>query len=134
MGCFVGVDSIGRCCFLFEITPPKTNSLPPKIGLPKRKLVFQPSIFTCELLVSGSVVGKKHAHPKLDLFHRPSKYIIRCFSLEPLETLEIQPFPQRLGCLLRVYIAGQPSATLTYPLRNKGLTRPYEGKPMVNRP
>ena len=37
------------------ITLPETNSSPLKIGLPKRKIVFQPSIFRCELLVSGRV-------------------------------------------------------------------------------
>ena len=36
-------------------TLPKTNSSPLKIGHPKRKIVFQPSIFRCELLVSGRV-------------------------------------------------------------------------------
>ena len=30
-------------------TPPKTNSSPLKIGHPKRKLVFQPSIFRCHV-------------------------------------------------------------------------------------
>ena len=37
------------------IAVPETNSSPLKIGHPKRKLVFQPSIFRCELLVSGRV-------------------------------------------------------------------------------
>ena len=32
---------------------PKTNSSPLKLSHPKLKLVFQPSIFRCELLVSG---------------------------------------------------------------------------------
>ena len=37
-------------------TLPETKSSPLKIGrLPKRKVVFQPSIFRCELLVSGRV-------------------------------------------------------------------------------
>ena len=36
-------------------TLPETNSSPLKIGLPNRKVVFQPSIFRDELLVSGSV-------------------------------------------------------------------------------
>ena len=35
----------------------KLTFSPLKIGHPKRKLVFQPSIFRCELLVSGSVLG-----------------------------------------------------------------------------
>ena len=34
-----------------------SNSSPLKIGLPNRKVVFQPSIFRGELLVSGRVVG-----------------------------------------------------------------------------
>ena len=37
-------------------TLPKTNSSHLKIRCPKRKFVFQPSIFRCELLVLGSVV------------------------------------------------------------------------------
>ena len=36
-------------------TLPETNSSPLKIGLPNRKVVSQPSIFRCELLVSGRV-------------------------------------------------------------------------------
>ena len=32
-------------CFVFSCTLPETNSSPLKIGLPKRKLVFQSSIF-----------------------------------------------------------------------------------------
>ena len=36
-------------------TLPETNSLPLKIGLPKSKVVFQPSIFRGELLVLGRV-------------------------------------------------------------------------------
>ena len=40
------------------IYTPETNSSPLKIGHPKRKLVFQPSIFRCELLVSGRVERK----------------------------------------------------------------------------
>ncbi len=38
-------------------TPQKTNIAPEKMD-PKRKVVFQPSIFRCELLVSGSVLSK----------------------------------------------------------------------------
>ena len=38
------------------LTLPKTNSSPLKISYPKKKLVFQPSIFRCELLVSGYLV------------------------------------------------------------------------------
>ena len=38
-----------------NFTLPETNSSPLKIGLPKRNIVFQPSIFRCELLVLGSV-------------------------------------------------------------------------------
>ena len=37
---------------------PKTNSSPPKIGLltpQKERIVFQPSIFRCELLVLGMI-------------------------------------------------------------------------------
>ena len=37
-------------------TLPKTNSSPLKMGLPNRKVVFQPSIFRGELLVSGDVL------------------------------------------------------------------------------
>ena len=36
-------------------TLPETNSSPLKIGLPNRKVVFQPSIFRCEVLVSWRV-------------------------------------------------------------------------------
>ena len=39
--------------FVICITLPETNISPLKIGHLKRKLVFQPSIFTCELLVQG---------------------------------------------------------------------------------
>ncbi len=46
-------------------TLPETNSSPLKIGLPKRKVTFQPSIFRCELLVSGRVI-----HPRLILMFR----------------------------------------------------------------
>ena len=38
------------------VTLPETNSSPLQIGHPNRKLVFQSSIFRCELLVSGRVV------------------------------------------------------------------------------
>ncbi len=37
-------------------TLPETNSLHLIIGFSKRKVIFQPSIFRCELLVSGRVV------------------------------------------------------------------------------
>ena len=37
-------------------TLPKANKSHLTIGHPKRKLVFQPSIFRCELLVSGRVL------------------------------------------------------------------------------
>ena len=36
-------------------TLPETNSSPLKLGLPKRKLIFQPSIVRGELLVLGRV-------------------------------------------------------------------------------
>ena len=39
----------------WRITLPETNSSHLKIGHPKRKLVFQTSIFRCELLVLGRV-------------------------------------------------------------------------------
>ena len=39
------------------VTLPKTNSSPLKIGLPKRKFIFQPSIFRGELLVSRRSQG-----------------------------------------------------------------------------
>ena len=39
----------------WPITLPETNSSPLKVGHPKRKLVFQPSIFRGKLLVSGRV-------------------------------------------------------------------------------
>ena len=38
------------------ITLLETNSSPEKIGHPKRKVVFQPSIFRCELLVSVRIL------------------------------------------------------------------------------
>ena len=41
--------------FFVMVTLPETNSSPLKIGHPKRKVVFQSSIFRCELLVSGRV-------------------------------------------------------------------------------
>ena len=34
-----------------------------KIGDPKRKLFFQPSIFRCELLVSGRVISRSQIMP-----------------------------------------------------------------------
>ena len=40
-------------------TLPETN-IALKIGVPKRKLIFQPSIFTCDLLVSGRVYSLTH--------------------------------------------------------------------------
>ena len=39
-----------------KYTLPETNSSPLKMGLPKRKVVFQPTTFRCELLVSGRVI------------------------------------------------------------------------------
>ena len=39
------------------VTLPETNSSHLKIGHPERKWIFQPSIFGCELLVSGRVIG-----------------------------------------------------------------------------
>ena len=58
--------------FLFKILIsrvyvfPETNSSPLKIGHPKRKLVFQPSIFRCKLLVLGRVTHstRKNAKPE----------------------------------------------------------------------
>ncbi len=44
--------------FIYQSTLPETNSSPLKIGLPNRKVVFQPSIFRGELLVSGRVFLK----------------------------------------------------------------------------
>ena len=49
----------GTCWFYCSniISPlPETNSSPLKKGHPKRKLVFQPSIFRCYVLVLGRVV------------------------------------------------------------------------------
>ena len=43
---------------------PETNISPLKIGLPKRQLVFQPSIFRCK--VSFSEAKKKKRHPRAD--------------------------------------------------------------------
>ena len=37
-------------------TLPKTNRSPTKIGHPKRKIIFQPSMVRCELVVSGKVI------------------------------------------------------------------------------
>ena len=48
-------------------TLPETNSSPLKIGVPKRKLVFQPSIFTCDLLVSGRVYSLTHVKSRSNL-------------------------------------------------------------------
>ena len=39
-----------------ELTLPETNSLPLKIGLLPPKEILQPSIFRCEVLVSGRVI------------------------------------------------------------------------------
>ncbi len=50
----------------FSATLPKTNSSPLKIGHPKRKLRFQPSIFRCELLVSGRVIFLREANFRLN--------------------------------------------------------------------
>ena len=38
---------VGRSASFLIITLPKTNSSPLKIGHPRRKVVFQPSIFRC---------------------------------------------------------------------------------------
>ncbi len=50
-------------------TLPETNSSPLKIGLPKRKVVFQPSIFRCyvsfrEGIYSLIIVSRSHLDPK----------------------------------------------------------------------
>ena len=42
----------GRPSWLFQLQKPETNSSPLKIGHPKRKQVFQPSIFRCKFAVS----------------------------------------------------------------------------------
>ena len=42
-------------CYLGGCTLPKTNIAPENRPGPKRKLVFQPSIFGCKLFVSGMV-------------------------------------------------------------------------------
>ena len=47
---FEGSGSLGQVNTL-----PKTNKSSPKIGHPKRKFIFQSSIFRCELLVSWGV-------------------------------------------------------------------------------
>ena len=47
-------QSNNRSWTFMNYTLPETN-IALKIGHPKRKLVFQPSIFRCELLVSGRV-------------------------------------------------------------------------------
>ena len=44
--------------FTRHVTPPKTYNSPLKIGLPKRNVIFQPSIFRHELLVSGRVARR----------------------------------------------------------------------------
>ena len=41
---------------ILVVTLPKTSKSPLKISLPKRKFIFQPSIFRCKLLVSGRVI------------------------------------------------------------------------------
>ena len=49
---------LGYICNFFVATLPKTNSSPLKIGHPKRKLVFQPSIFRCHVSFrEGSYYG-----------------------------------------------------------------------------
>ena len=45
-----GIRSVGSA-----VTPRKFNSSPLKIGLPKRKFIFQTLIFRGELLVSGRI-------------------------------------------------------------------------------
>ena len=47
---------IKHTVYILKYTLPETNSSHLKIGHPKRKLIFQPSIFGCELLVSGRVM------------------------------------------------------------------------------
>ena len=49
-------------------TLPETNSLPMKIGHPKRKLVFQPSIFRCENVSFREGILVEHS---LQIFHLP---------------------------------------------------------------
>ena len=41
---------------ILVVTLPKKGKSPLKISLPKRKFIFQPSIFRCKLLVSGRVI------------------------------------------------------------------------------
>ena len=54
----------------FKIHLPKTNSLPLKIGHPKRKLVFQPSFFLGQTLVSRRVfVGNCCSRQEAAQFH-----------------------------------------------------------------
>ena len=52
-----GLWSTGSAVY---VTLPKANSSPMKIGHPKRKVVFQPSIFRGEMLVSGRVRPSSH--------------------------------------------------------------------------
>ena len=61
-------------CFLDFVlfgTLPETNSSPLKRGLPNRKVVFQPSIFRCELLVSGRVNHMGFVATKFEFLYKP---------------------------------------------------------------
>ena len=50
-----GVKNLKVNSRIYIVELPETNSSPLKIGLPKRKVVFQPLFFRGELLVSGRV-------------------------------------------------------------------------------
>ena len=56
----------------WHYTLPETNSSPLKIGLPNRKVVFQPSIFRSKLLVSGGIFLLNTWSPVFRWHDRPS--------------------------------------------------------------
>ena len=107
-------------------TLPETNSSPLKIGHPKRKRVFQPSIFRCELLVSGRVTPFKHGNFWYQFVRFQGGYPIWKFKSSPLKICQNAPKGSRRkssnpfifegrtavklwGCRLVVWICGIPS-------------------------
>ena len=65
------------CCFNDIMTLPETNSSHLKIGFPKRKLIFQPSIFSCENVsfVEGNQLPTSTKQPSPEAFPSRSREV-----------------------------------------------------------
>ena len=82
------------------LTLPETNSSHLKIGHPKRKLVFQPSIFRCELLVSGRVESPFWREHKEAMHMISSTFLfLRSFEKTALERWMVQAWSLLLRTL-----------------------------------